>query len=58
MTKLVPGAVKIHISMRDGDSKIILIHEGKNVPKINGLNERIPRAMDVLVNFLLNGGKP
>lgn len=58
MTKLVPGAVKIHISMRDGDSKTIIIQEGKNVPKINGLNERIPRAMDVLVNFLLNGGKP
>ncbi|MDA8055729.1 MAG: hypothetical protein M0Z77_08820 [Thermoplasmatales archaeon] len=58
MTKLVPGAVKIHISIRDGDSRAIVIQEGRNVPKTNGLSERIPRAMDVLINFLLNGGKP
>ena len=58
MTKLEPCTIKVHISMRDGDSKTIIIQEGKNVPRINELNERIPKAMDVLVNFLLNGGKP
>lgn len=57
MPKLNPGTIKVHISLRDGDSKEMILQEGRNIPKVDGLIERTHKALEILVDYL-KGGKP